>query len=157
MRFSRALEFVKTEYRKKIDIIGDSYLDELTGVADILEEMGYGIEYRLTAVMRNLLRDTDARPDEILDYGSMDILEAIQLLNRDLKCDMYKYISDVKRSMLAQPVKMAEHLYFLRKAEGRPLKEISNLLEQSQKYYTKCAKDTKFYEPILMALMKLKK
>lgn len=156
MRYTKALDFVKVEYSKNIDTIHSSFIDELTGVADILEEMGYSVEYRLTAILRNLFRDTAVRPDEILNYSSMDVLEAVQLLNRKMDCDMYKYIDEVKGNMLALPVKLAEHLYFLRKAEGKPKKEIDNLIRESQKFYTKCAKDTKFYEPILKALMQLK-
>jgi len=156
MRYSKALEFVKAEYRKNVDTVSDGFIKELTGVADILEEMGYSMEYRLTAILRNILRDTGAKPDEILGYSSMDVLEAVQLLNRSMDCDLYKYISDIKNNMLAMPVKLAEHLYNLRCAIGKSKQEIDALIEESQKYYTKCAKETKFYEPILKARMKLK-
>ena len=156
MRYSKALDFVKAEYRKNVDTVGAGLVDELTGVADILEEMGYSTEYRLTAILRNLLRDTAARPDEILGYSNMDILEAVQLLNKDMDCNMYKYISDIRNNMLALPVKLAEHLYNLRCALGKSKQKIDAVIEDSQKYYAKCAKNTKFYEPILKARMKLK-
>jgi (p)ppGpp synthase/HD superfamily hydrolase len=157
MRYSRVVEFVKTEYRKNVDIIGDSFIDELTGVADILDEFGYSCEYRITALLRNVFRDTAVRPDEILNFGSMEVLEAIQLLDKKLDCDMYVYLDKIKRNMLALPVKLAEHLYNLRKAVGKSNGEIERLVKESQKFYTKCAKGTKFYEPMLKALMKLKK
>ena len=157
MRYSGVVDFVKTEYKKNVDIIGDSFIDELTGVAKILDEFGYSCEYRITALLRNVFRDTAVRPDEILDFGSMEVLEAIQLLDKKLDCDMYVYLDKIKRNMLALPVKLAEHLYYLREAVGKTNGEIERLVEESQKYYTKCAKGTKFYEPILKALMNLKK
>ncbi len=156
MRYAKALGFVKAEYRKNVDTAGNGLIEELTGVSDILEEMGYSMEYRLTAILRNLLRDTQAKPDEILTYSSMDVLEAVQLLTKAVNCDMVKYVDNIKSNILALPVKLAEHLYHLRNVAGKSIQEIDALVKESRKYYTKCAKGTKFYDPILQALMKLK-
>lgn len=156
MKYEKALAFVKNEYRKKVDITNDSCINELTGTADILREMGFGLEYLLTAIFRNIFRDTETTPEEVLDYSNMDVLEAVRLINRPLDCNMIKHMQQVKSNMLALPVKLAEHLYELRSAVGKTPDSIKELLEKSDKYYMKCAQETIFNEPIFKARMILK-
>lgn len=156
MKYDEAIEFIYVKYRDSEKIKGEDFFDELSGVANILNEKGYGLEYRVTALFRHLLRDTGARHDEIMDYSSMEVLEAVQLLNRSLECDMYKYINGLSSNVLAHPVHLAEHLYNLLNANSKLPDDIKKLIDSSEKYYISCAQGTNFYEPILKELDKLK-
>ena len=156
MKYDDAVEFVNVKYSNIEKIKGDKFINELTGVADILNKKGYGLEYRIAALFRNLLRDTEVRHDEVMDNSSMEVLEAVQLLNRSLECDMYKYIDGVSSNILAHPVHLAEHLYDLKNAGVKSSDEIKKLIKKSEKYYVSCAQGTQFYESIMKELGKLK-
>lgn len=139
-----------------MDYHGDDYMEKIEGVAHLLSELGYGLEYRITAIFRYMMSDTDATNTDILKYSSMEILEALKLLQEPRNCEKIKYLYGIKGNMLAFPVKMAEHLYDLRNRKKKKKREIAALIHESEDYYLKCAHDTIFYEPIFMELIKCK-
>ena len=156
MKYDKAIEFMIYEYNKTMDYHCDEYMDRIRGVARVLDELGYGLEHRITALFRFMMNDTDATSADLLKYSSMDVLEALKLLQEPRNCEKIKYLYNIKGNMLAFPVKMAEHLYDLRNRKKKKKKEIEALIHESEDYYLKCAHDTIFYEPMFMELVKCK-
>ena len=60
-----------------------------------------------------MLEDTDATEEEIIKYGSTEILEAVKLLTKEKGYDMAEYVSRMKQNPIALAVKTADRLHNL--------------------------------------------
>ena len=68
---------------------------------------------KIVALLHDILEDTDATEEEILKYGSPEILESVKLLTKEKGYDMEKYISAIKANPIAFAVKSADRLHNL--------------------------------------------
>ncbi len=80
-------------------------------------EKGLGIDYQITALFHDLLEDTDATGEEILEYGNEEILTAVKLLTKQKGYNMAEYIKAIKENPIAFAVKGADRLHNLRCAK----------------------------------------
>jgi len=82
----------------------------------MLRAKGYGIDYRIAGLFHDLLEDTDATEDEILQLGGPRVLTAVKLLTKEDGYIMAEYIGNIKKNQLASAVKAADRLHNLRSA-----------------------------------------
>ena len=108
-----ALEFAKAKHKGQKRIGGDDYITHPIAVCEIVERQGFDINYQITALFHDLLEDTDATEEEILKYGSPEILESVKLLTKEKGYDMSDYISAIKQNPVAYAVKAADRLHNL--------------------------------------------
>jgi|GEM_PF-4379722 len=151
MNYKKALEFMKYEYNRSLGKHDHSCVHKYQEIALILKEFGYGSEHHVTALFMNILKETDARPAEVLKYCNMQVMEAIRLLQESSNCEEIKRLMRIRMNELAYPVKMAERLYLLRNTGKMDDGERRKLLHETEDYYLKCAHDTIFYEPMFQA------
>ena len=74
---------------------------------------GFGESCQIAALFHDLLEDTDATAEEILTYGSSEVLEAVKLLTKQKGYNMAEYISAIKENPIAFAVKAADRLHNL--------------------------------------------
>lgn len=115
-RYALALEFATKKHDGQYRKGGEPYITHPITVCEYVKEKGYGIDYQITALFHDLLEDTDATDDEILKYGSPEILEAVKLLTKEKGYDMAEYIGKIKQNDIAFQVKSADRLHNLRSA-----------------------------------------
>ena len=108
-----ALEFAKVKHDGQKRIGGDDYITHPIAVCEIVKSQGFDERYQITALFHDLLEDTDATEEEILEYGSSEILEAVKLLTKEKGYDMAEYISSIKKNPIAFAVKSADRLHNL--------------------------------------------
>ena len=108
-----ALEFAKAKHKGQKRIGGDDYITHPIAVCELVKSQGLEKRYQITALFHDLLEDTDATEEEILSYGSPEILEAVKLLTKIKGYDMSEYISAIKRNPIAFAVKAADRLHNL--------------------------------------------
>ena len=108
-----ALEFAKAKHEGQKRIGGDDYITHPIAVCEIVKSQGLDKNYQIAALFHDLLEDTDATEEEILKYGSPEILESVKLLTKEKGYDMSEYISAIKQNPIAFAVKAADRLHNL--------------------------------------------
>ena len=108
-----ALEFAKAKHKGQKRIGGDDYITHPIAVCEIVKNQGFDENHQIAALFHDLLEDTDATQEEILKFGSPEILEAVNLLTKKKGYDMSEYISEIKRNQIAFAVKAADRLHNL--------------------------------------------
>ena len=108
-----ALLFAKEKHKGQKRIGGDDYITHPIAVCEIVKNQGLDESYQIAALFHDLLEDTDATEEEILQYGSPEILEAVKLLTKEKGYDMAQYIGAIKNNPIALKVKAADRLHNL--------------------------------------------
>ncbi len=111
-----ALAFATKKHKGQFRIGGEEYIVHPIAVCEMLQRKGYGLEYQITALFHDLLEDTDATEEEILEYGNAEVLEAVKLLTKRKGYVMAEYIQGIKGNKIARAVKEADRLHNLRQA-----------------------------------------
>ena len=108
-----ALEFAKAKHKGQKRIGGEDYITHPIAVCEIIKSQGFDESYQIAALFHDLLEDTDATEEEILKYGSPEILESVKLLTKENGYVMSEYISAIKKNPIAFAVKAADRLHNL--------------------------------------------
>ena len=108
-----ALEFAKAKHKGQKRIGGDDYITHPMAVSEIVKNQGFDENYQIAALFHDLLEDTDATEEEILQYGNQEILTAVTLLTKKKGYVMAEYISAIKQNPIAFAVKAADRLHNL--------------------------------------------
>ena len=108
-----AFEFAKAKHKDQKRIGGDDYITHPMAVCELVKSRGFDETYQIAALFHDLLEDTDATEEEILKFGSPEILEAVKLLTKEKGYDMSEYIGDIKNNPIAFEVKAADRLHNL--------------------------------------------
>ena len=113
-RYDRALAFAMKKHEGQFRIGGEPYITHPVAVAELIRETGLGLDYQITALFHDLLEDTDASEEEILELGGSQVLEAVKLLTKEKGYSMADYIAGIKANPMAFAVKAADRLHNLR-------------------------------------------
>ena len=108
-----ALSFAKAKHKGQKLIGGDDYITHPIAVSEIVKSQGFDENCQIAALFHDLLEDTDATQEEILEYGNQEILEAVNLLTKKKGYDMAEYVSSIKQNPIAFAVKAADRLHNL--------------------------------------------
>jgi len=115
-RFKKAMEFTVKKHEGQKRIGGEPYSSHPIAVAKLLREAGYDEDYQIAGLFHDLLEDTDATEDELLRFGSPEILEAVKLLTKEKDYVMSEYIGRIRKNKMAFVVKGADRLHNLQSA-----------------------------------------
>jgi (p)ppGpp synthase/HD superfamily hydrolase len=112
-RVQLALDFATEKHKGQKRIGGDDYITHPIAVCEMVKKQGYGEDYQITALFHDLLEDTSATEQEILEYGNEEILTAVKLLTKQKGYDMAEYIGSIKANKIAFAIKTADRLHNL--------------------------------------------
>ena len=108
-----AIAFATQKHAGQKRIGGADYITHPLAVCEIVKQQGYGEDYQIVALFHDLLEDTNATEQEILQLGSADILQAVKLLTKAKGYKMDQYVANIKSNPLALVVKAADRLHNL--------------------------------------------
>ena len=108
-----AIEFATQKHKGQKRIGGNDYISHPIAVYEMVKKQGYDEDFQITALFHDLLEDTNATEEEILFYGSQNVLTAVKLLTKEKGCDMKTYIDGIKANPIAFAVKSADRLHNL--------------------------------------------
>lgn len=112
-RLQLALEFATNKHKGQRRIGGADYITHPIAVCEIVKNQGFGEDYQITALFHDLLEDTSATEQEILQFGNEEILTAVKLLTKQKGYVMVDYIGAIKENQMALVVKTADRLHNL--------------------------------------------
>lgn len=113
-RLAVAFRFAAEKHEGQTRVGGAPYVTHPIAVAEILSERGYGEDYQIAALFHDLLEDTDATEEEILQIGGERVLRAVRLLTKKKGYVMADYIAGIRADEMALAVKLADRLHNLR-------------------------------------------
>lgn len=113
LSYENALEFATKKHLGQFRVGGDPYITHPIAVAEILKSKNFPIEYQIAGLFHDLLEDTDATEEEILNLGGKEVLEAVKLLTKTPNYVMDEYIFNIKNNKIAREVKIADRLHNL--------------------------------------------
>lgn len=116
IRLQNALRFAEQKHKGQLRLGGQPYISHPIAVAEIVKSKGYGIDYQITALFHDLLEDTDASEQEILELGGETVLKAVKLLTKTQDYVMEEYVAGIRRDPIAFAVKGADRLHNLKSA-----------------------------------------
>lgn len=112
-RYEQALQFASEKHRGQYRTGGEPYITHPIAVAEKLRERGYGEEYLITGLFHDLLEDTDATEEEILQFGGARVLAAVKRLTKYKGYRMEEYVASIEADPIAKAVKGADRLHNL--------------------------------------------
>lgn len=149
VRVQQALDFATKKHMGQKRIGGEDYISHPIAVCEMVKNQGYGEDFQITALFHDLLEDTNATEEEILQYGNANILEAVKLLTKEKGYDMQKYINSIKNNKIAFVVKNADRLHNLQCALVTDVEFKRKYILETVDWYLDFSKEVK------MALKKL--
>lgn len=112
-KIKRAIEFATQKHKGQKRIGGNDYISHPIAVYEMVKKQGYNEDFQITALFHDLLEDTNATEEEILFYGSQNVLTAVKVLTKEKGYDMKTYIDGIKANPIAFAVKSADRLHNL--------------------------------------------
>ena len=112
-RVQKALEYATKMHDGQKRIGGDDYITHPIAVCELVKNQGYNDDYLITALFHDLLEDTDATEEEILQLGNSEVLTAVKLLSKQKGYNMAEYVGAIKTNPIAFVVKAADRLHNL--------------------------------------------
>ena len=85
------------ETRRTVRIGGAPFITHPIAVAEILQKDGYQTEYQIAGIFHDLLEDTDALEQDILEIGGEDVLNAVKLVTKEKGYCMENYIAGIRQ------------------------------------------------------------
>lgn len=108
-----AYRFAEDKHSGQRRKAGQPYITHPLAVAEYLKEKGYDEDYQIAGLFHDLLEDTSARPEEILELSSAQVLDAVRLLTKEKGYDPREYIERIKNNPIAFAVKTADRIHNL--------------------------------------------
>lgn len=133
--YRKAYDLAERRHRGQTRIGGEPYITHPESVAQIVREHGYGIQYQITALFHDLLEDTDAQEQEILEIGGQKVLDAVKLLTKEKGYVMQEYVGNIRKNQMAFTVKGADRLHNLRSAMSADEKFKRKYIKESVEWY----------------------
>ncbi len=156
MDYNKAIEYATNKHKGQKRIGGDEYISHPVAVSNILKDLGYSSDVQIAGLFHDLLEDTDAAKEEILELSNAEVLEVVTLLTKEEGYDMNQYMSRIKANKMAHMVKLADRLHNLICAVYADEKFKKKYIIETQKYYIDLAAGTVLEAPIKRALEELK-
>ena len=134
-RYFSALAYATAKHNGQTRKEGVPYITHPIAVAEILEKKGYGEDYIIAGLFHDLLEDTDATEDEILELSNESVLCAVKLLTKQSGYNMREYIDGIKRNPIAFAVKAADRLHNLQCAPAASVEFRKKYIAESREWY----------------------
>lgn len=113
-RYQKALNFATEKHDGQFRKGGLPYITHPIAVCEIVQEKGFDEDYQLVALFHDLLEDTDATDEEILNLSNEEVLKSVKLLTKQDGYVMKDYIAKIIENPMAYVVKGADRLHNLR-------------------------------------------
>ncbi|MDX1359535.1 MAG: HD domain-containing protein [Clostridia bacterium] len=115
MDYIEAKKYAEKKHKGNPKRIGGAdYITHPVAVSEILREKGFGLDVQIMGLFHDLLEDTDATPEEIIELGNPEVLDVVRLVTKEPGYDISDYYSRILFNEKASAVKLADRIHNLR-------------------------------------------
>ena len=155
MDLEKAIEFIKQKHAGQKRKQGTPYYTHPLAVANLLKEKGFSIEYQIAGLFHDLLEDTDATLQEIIELSNEKVAEAVRLVTKTDGYVMSEYIKNIKENEMAKMVKLADRIHNLSESPNASKEFQDKYIKETKEWFIDLAKGTVFEEDLYMVLNNL--
>ena len=148
MDFEKAIEFIKQKHSGQKRKQGTPYYTHPVAVAELLKEKGFSLEYQIAGLFHDLLEDTDATIEEIINLSNKDVAEAVKLVTKIEGYIMKDYIENIKMNDMAKMVKIADRIHNLSESSSGSFEFQEKYIKETKDWFIDLAKGTVFEEEL---------
>lgn len=155
MDLEKAIEFIKQKHAGQKRKQGTPYYTHPLAVANLLKEKGFSIEYQIAGLFHDLLEDTDATLQEIIELSNEKVAEAVRLVTKTDGYVMSEYIKNIKENEMAKMVKLADRIHNLSESPNASKEFQDKYIKETKEWFIDLAKGTVFEEDLYRVLNNL--
>ena len=155
MDLEKAIEFIKQKHAGQKRKQGTPYYTHPLAVANLLKEKGFSIEYQIAGLFHDLLEDTDATLQEIIELSNEKVAEAVRLVTKTDGYVMSEYIKNIKENEMAKMVKLADRIHNLSESPNASKEFQDKYIKDTKEWFIDLAKGTEFEEDLYTVLNNL--
>lgn len=148
MDFEKAIEFIKQKHSGQKRKQGTPYYTHPVAVAELLKEKGFSLEYQIAGLFHDLLEDTDATIEEIINLSNKDVAEAVKLVTKIEGYIMKDYIENIKMNDMAKMVKLADRIHNLSESSSGSYEFQEKYIKETKDWFIDLVKGTVFEEEL---------
>lgn len=146
MNYNKCLEYIKIKHKGQKRKQGQEYFHHPVAVSLILKGKGFSEDYQIAALFHDLLEDTDATDEEIIELSSKNILEVVKLLTKEEDYIMTNYMERIKKNEISRAVKLADRIHNLMDSIFATSDFRKKYVVETEEHYYDLAKGTIFEE-----------
>ncbi len=150
MDINKCIEFMKLKHEGQLRKQGTPYYEHPLRVSKMLKDKGLGLEYQVAGLFHDLLEDTNATEEEILELSNEQVLKAVKLVSKTKGYVMEEYISGIKSNNIALLVKLADRIDNIRDSidNNIPIEFRIKYEKETREWYLDLAKNTIFEQEL---------
>ena len=156
MDIKKCVEYMKQKHYGQKRKHGDDYYTHPLAVSKILMEKGFGEDYVIAGIFHDLIEDTNATYDEILELSNPIVTEAVRLVTKEKGYDIKDYFERISNNEVAKMVKLADRVHNLSESVYTSEKFRRKYVKETEEYFIDLAKGTPFEEDIARELERIK-
>jgi len=157
MNLENIKEFVKNKHGNQKRKHGTPYYLHPFAVAEKLKEKGYGIDYQIVGLFHDLLEDTDATYEELIELSNKEIADVVRLLTKEDGYIIGEYFGRIENSEMARVVKLADRIHNLEESIYADKSFREKYIKETEKYFINLAKGTIFEKDLKIIIEKVVK
>ncbi len=131
----KAIEYATRKHEGQVRKDGSPYILHPLAVAKYLKDHGCSPETQIAGLFHDLLEDTDATEEEILELSNEKVLEAVKLLTKSDNKNCSAYIRDIRANQIAKVVKNADRIHNLTDACSGDPEFAERYAKNTKQYY----------------------
>ncbi len=152
----KATQYIVEKHKGQMRMGGAEYSSHPIAVSELIKGKLLSEEMVLAALFHDLLEDTDATEEEILNLSNRNVLEAIILLTKRDGYEISEYISKISNNIIARNVKLADRIHNLQSAVVANDQFKKKYIKETEQYYLELSRGTLFEVEMLESYMMLK-
>jgi len=157
INIEKCIEFMKQKHMGQKRKQGTEYYLHPLSVYELLKTKGFDEEFQAAGLFHDLIEDTDATYEEIIELTNKKVAEAVRCVTKESGYTMNDYIERIEKDSIAKMVKLADRVHNLSEAWMCEKNWIEEYINETEKWYVSLAKDTIFEEELKNNLEYLKK
>lgn len=142
--YEKVLAFVKEKHAGQVRRSGEPVVNHPVGVAELLKEKGYGLDYQIVGLLHDVVEDAGVTSKELLELtGIPEIVDGVLSLTKAEDMSLEESIENAKRNEYGRVIKGADRLQNARTTykDKNTQEFISGFIFKSMVYYVPALKE----------------